>query len=424
MLFTYIIFAVLALVSHTVWAAPPKAVFAHMIMGNSDLNDWLDDIQKAKDAHIDAFAMNIGVGSDQNLPSLQAAYQAANQIGGFGLFISFDYMANGAWDAGDVVNLLNTFKDEPSQFKVDGIPLVSTFEGANNGGDWTWIKQQLDVYFVPCWSTLGAADVALDSNVDGGFSWNAWPDGASDMESVFDKAYIEALGDKSYMMPVSPWFYTNLASYEKNWVWRGDDLWFDRWQQIIELQPAMVEIISWNDVGESHHIGPIRSSGVPEGAWYVDGMDHEHFRDVLPYFIDQYKNGNSTAPTVDKEGITYYYRVTPADACSNGGTTGNDPAYQATVDPNLVVQDNIYVDALVSSPAWVTVQIGNNPLLTLRAMHAGVNHFSVPFSGQTGNVTVGLYRDGTTLAQDTGLAITTDCPNGMTNYNAFAGGSF
>lgn len=40
--------------------------------------------------------------------------------------------------------------------------------------------------------------------------------------------------------------------YNKNWLWRGDHLWFDRWQQLImgELQPEFVEIISWNDYGE------------------------------------------------------------------------------------------------------------------------------------------------------------------------------
>jgi hypothetical protein len=25
-----------------------------------------------------------------------------------------------------------------------------------------------------------------------------------------------------YMMPVSPWFFTNLPGYKKNWIWRGD----------------------------------------------------------------------------------------------------------------------------------------------------------------------------------------------------------
>ncbi|GIC85958.1 uncharacterized protein Aud_002317 [Aspergillus udagawae] len=32
----------------------------------------------------------------------------------------------------------------------------------------------------------------------------------------------------AYMTPVSPWFYTNLPGYGKNWLWRGDHLWHDR----------------------------------------------------------------------------------------------------------------------------------------------------------------------------------------------------
>lgn len=40
-----------------------------------------------------------------------------------------------------------------------------------------------------------------------------------------------------YMMPASPWFYTNLPGYDKNWLWRGDDLWYDRWVEIIYNEP-------------------------------------------------------------------------------------------------------------------------------------------------------------------------------------------
>lgn len=40
-----------------------------------------------------------------------------------------------------------------------------------------------------------------------------------------------------YMMPVSPWFYPNLPGYGKNWLWRGDDLWYDRWMEVIYNEP-------------------------------------------------------------------------------------------------------------------------------------------------------------------------------------------
>jgi len=59
-----------------------------------------------------------------------------------------------------------------------------------------------------------------------------------------DQAYVAALSGRPYMMPVSPWFYTNLPLWSKNWLWRGDDLWHDRWDQVLNIQPALVEILT------------------------------------------------------------------------------------------------------------------------------------------------------------------------------------
>lgn len=71
-------------------------------------------------------------------------------------------------------------------------------------------------------------------------SWDAWPQGATDKTDESDKLWKAAVGSKAYMMPVSPWFYANLP--DKNWVWRGDDMWHERWQQVLEVQPNFVEV--------------------------------------------------------------------------------------------------------------------------------------------------------------------------------------
>ena len=123
-------------------------------------------------------------------------------------------------------------------------PVVSTFEGSDNAGDWVSIKQETGCYFIPDYSSLGP-QAALDTGVaDGLFSWGAWPDGPSRMNTDLDEAYQRVLGSRDFMMPVSPWFYTNLPGYGKNWVWRGDNLWFDRWQQVLALDPEYVQIVS------------------------------------------------------------------------------------------------------------------------------------------------------------------------------------
>lgn len=93
-----------------------------------------------------------------------------------------------------------------------------------------------------------------DGVADGLFSWATWPYGPADMDTYGDALYYQFLGSKPYMMPVSPCF-SLICLADKNWLWRGDDLWYDRWQQVLYLAPEFVEIISWNDYGESHYIG-------------------------------------------------------------------------------------------------------------------------------------------------------------------------
>lgn len=74
---------------------------------------------------------------------------------------------------------------------------------------------------------------------------------------------------------VSPWFSTHFGSevpYSKNWVFPGDLLWYDRWNEILDLKPNFIEIVTWNDYGESHYIGPLNSPHTDDGGskWVND----------------------------------------------------------------------------------------------------------------------------------------------------------
>ena len=207
-----------------------KAVFAHFIIGNSASStsaDWNDDINKAKAAGIDGFALNIAPGVSYTNAQLTNAYQAANAIGSFSLFLSFDYLATGPWASGDVINIINTYAGNPSQYRYNSKSLVSTFEGTNNIGDWPAIKAATGCFFVPDWTSLGPSGFHNQlGTAHGAFSWDAWPQ-YPNAEVQSDQAWISALGGKPYMMGVSPWFYTNLPG--KNWLWPSNDLWYNRW---------------------------------------------------------------------------------------------------------------------------------------------------------------------------------------------------
>ncbi|KAK9318864.1 glycosyl hydrolase family 71-domain-containing protein [Lipomyces orientalis] len=411
--------------------AQAKAVFAHFMVGNAGnytTSDWENDISLAQQAHIDAFALNIAYNDPTTDNSLLNAFDAANSLG-FMLFFSFDYAGNGPWPEADVVGLILNYGTNTAYYQYNGQPFVSTFEGPASASDWTTIKSETGCFFMPDWSSLGAKAALEPGVADGLFSWAAWPWGGTDMDTYTDASYLQFLNGLPYMMPVSPWFFTNLPGYNKNWLWRGDDLWYDRWQQILYVQPEFVEIISWNDYGESHYIGPLHvdafaAFSIGQGPYnYAANMPHDGWRLFLPFVIDTYKNGIAS---ISQEGLVSWYRLNPATACAVGGTTGNTASQlQIEFEPYGIVQDKVFYSALLASPATVTVSIGgvvqtgtweNTPDGGI-----GIYHGSVPFNGNTGEVVVTISRSGATIAQVDGDSITTSCTNGITNWNAWVG---
>ncbi|KAF7621739.1 hypothetical protein AFLA_012031 [Aspergillus flavus NRRL3357] len=423
---------------------PPGShnVFAHFIIGNAYYmtpDQWELDIIEAQKAHIDGFALNIAPQDHHTDRALQAAYDAAEKIGNFSLFISFDYLSGGPWPADRVITIVNSYKNRKAQFHYEEKPLVSTFEGVGNAGDWPNIKAATGCLFIPCWTSMGPAGIRnVLNDIDGAFSWDAWPVGAEDKKVTNDLEWMKALSGKPYMMPVAPWFYTNLPQWGKNWLWRGDDLWHYRWKQVIELQPPLVQILSWNDYGETHYIGPVYEAGVPEGASrYIANHPHDAWRTFLPHYIDGYRRNianhhsnpartslHQKHPISYAEKIVYWYRLNPGQSGSADGTTGNNPGIgQPEMKPHELSHDKVFVSAFVTEPSEVHVQIGPGPHSVLDAAAPGLNHGSFSFKGQTGPVRISIVRGNREIVATTGPAITEQCAGGVVDWNAYVGSS-
>ncbi|MCJ1475766.1 hypothetical protein MMC13_004430 [Lambiella insularis] len=422
--FTHSLLAAALAFSSSMVHAQAKAVFAHFIVGNAGSwtqQQWAQDIANASAAGIDGFALNIA-GDGYTSTQLGYAYDAADAAGNFKLFISFDYAANPAFvgDVQGVSSIINTYKGRKSQYLYDDAPLVSTFEGTTSAGDWPAIKSATGCFFVPDWTSAKGTPNTF-ANVDGALSWDVWPFGPTGIDPTIDSDWKDILGSKVYMMGVSPWFYTNLPS--KNWLWRGDNLWYDRWQQVLEVDPDMVEILTWNDFGESHYIGPLHPESFPAGSEsYVAENPHDGWRELLPYYIAAYKNGNNTIPTVDEEKIIWAHKPNPGDSGSSDGTIGNAPYQSPTYSPSEVNLDAINLDVIVKAASEVSVQIGSNPASVWQANMVGPNHFLVYLNGQTGPVTYTVSRNGQTVLSTTGATIGSP-QSGSVNWNAVTGTS-
>ena len=107
----------------------------------------------AQAAGIDAFVLNIGATDQTTTTQVPKAYAAAAQVG-FKVFLSFDYAAQGPWSSQAVINTIRTYANSPGQFKVNGLPLVSTFEGTTKASDWATIRHSTPLFFIPEWTSI------------------------------------------------------------------------------------------------------------------------------------------------------------------------------------------------------------------------------------------------------------------------------
>lgn len=212
-----------------------------------------------------------------------------------------------------MANIVATYANSTAQGKIDGKTVVSTFageyctfgQGSLNAG-WTYFRSLLTArgvtpYIIPAIFSDISQFQSYDW-MDGEFNWNSgWPMGSEPISTASDRSYTIALGsNKGYMPAVSPAFFTYYSpqSYNKNWIYRGDDwLLATRMEQLISIRNSVVmaELISWNgqssiaynnhvrihadrlDYGESHYVGPIRADQ-PNSQGWTNGMPHSKSR--------------------------------------------------------------------------------------------------------------------------------------------------
>ncbi|KAI5123868.1 hypothetical protein M0805_005685 [Coniferiporia weirii] len=446
-----------------------KYVFAHHMVGNTypyTVTDWSNDIKLASANGIDAFALNIGSDSWQST-QVSYAYQAAEQSGtSFKLFISFDMTALPCATPADAAALreyITTYSGSSAQFKYDSKVFTSTFSGEScefGQGSVTegWSSQftsQLtgrnEVFFVPSFFVDPATFGTYSSVTNGQFNWNAgWPisvtsssfeaslqqAGAVEGALVYntpgsplmteigvvvenltgslssDQDYITNLnniGNQVYMASVSPWFFTHYSpqTYNKNWIYLSDELYPTRWQAIIESRDSfpLVEVVTWNDYGESHYIGPIEGAQPNSQAW-VDGYDHQAWLDLTSYFVQAYKTG--TYPTLSQDKIYLWARPHPKDATASNDSVGKPTNYDAS-------EDAVFAVVIATSAGSVT--LSTSSISKTVSVPAGLSQLSLPLvAGDT--ISASLSRNSASVVSLSPSFTFNGSPETY-NYNAF-----
>ena len=138
---------------------------------------------------------------------------------------------------------------------------------------------------------------------------------------------------RTYMASASPWFFTHygVQSFNKNvsspprlppssannpsqFLYLSDQhLYSNRWENLIASRDSfdIVQLLTWNDYGESHYLGPIKGAQPKSNAW-VDGFDHTAWLDMTRYYARAFKEG--VFPDVEEDRLFLWARPHPKDA--------------------------------------------------------------------------------------------------------------
>ncbi|CUA78426.1 hypothetical protein RSOLAG22IIIB_13134 [Rhizoctonia solani] len=403
------------------------SVFAHFMAQNSysySQGDWLNDINTAAGIGIDGFALNLA-GFDWEADRIDKAYAAANQKGSFSFFYSFD-MGYSVWDVSKMTTQITAHASSPRTYKWNGKVLVSTYGGSDRGDAfWNQLKSScanagVQIAFAPAFTDYRNPDGASGlvntfSSIDGFFNWWSWPeDNGQLLTTASDLAFKNAIKQSRtgpYIMSVSPWQFKEMGGTQ-NWVQLSDTLWDYRWKQAInDVKPDIVEIVTWNDYGESHYIGDINPNVYLDStvSQYVNGFVHAPWRIVADYYIKWYKNGS--APAIGNDQVVFWYRKNPKDVTCAQGDRPRNSQYPA---------DAVFALALLTSPATVTLDIGSKRFQWNAP--AGTSMGSVPFPPEDSQIPyLQIIRNGVKVKDGYGsLYVTTSCP-GVYNFNPFVG---
>lgn len=163
-----------------------------IVSNRQNASDYDDDMKRAKDAGIDAFALNIGTDPYTDT-QLALAYQSAAD-NDMKVFISFDFNWWQASEATSVGVKVAEFAHHPAQLMVDGRVFVSSFSG--DGVDVNEMKAAAgsDVYFAPNYHP-GQGDFG---DVDAALNWMGWSSDGRNKAPTAETNITVADGDNAY----------------------------------------------------------------------------------------------------------------------------------------------------------------------------------------------------------------------------------
>lgn len=392
-------------------------VFAHYMVCFATYGESVEgyerEMREARGAGIDGFALNCGAWQrEPHYPRRTGMiFEAARRLGdGFKLFFS----ADGPPSEAEVVDMLKTYARHPNHLTRDGRPVLSTFAGRKarwREGVFAPLEREgIRLFFVPFFypepvtelpdGPAAAAHVERWAKlVDGMFLFGAA--GLPEEMAASNAAMTRALrrAGRLSMASYTPHYWGIRQPDRRYYETRGGEGTEVQWRSIIDEGPEWVEIVTWNDWGESSYVSPAeapwKDSPHLADEYGAEGFQkcHAGYLALTSWFIEWYKTG--ARRPVEREGLFYFYRTHPKDARATKDPRG--PVGRLVGD----VEDVAYVTTLLKGPAEIVFRSGGEE--RRGPAPAGLSHRRLPF--EVGAQAFALVRDGRTVASAEGPAI-------------------
>ena len=425
-------------------ATGTRYVFAHYMVclptagPSSTVQDFKNEILQAQARGIDGFALNCGEWTRKNTTYKQRVsliYQAAKNLGTrFKLFISAD-MTTGLTND-EIADMVETFRDHPNQMRHQGRPVLSSF-----GGNQPWTDfitstfgpspcPHPAVFSVPFYYAHGVKGnpvelptlaqsqeiYAQNPKLDGFFYFGAAGAPAALASCIRETASVWRGANKLFMAPVTP-YYRGFGGNYRVFEYEGYEGLIKQWQAAIE-SADWVEMVTWNDWGESSYFAPFGAPNTTLGTWsnlaYKSSLCHTGYLDLSSYYIRWFKLGYP--PAIQKDTLYYAYRL--HQASTQGLTYSGTNQTLGTPNGASNLKDNIYVTVLSKDRAQLAVCIGEKQY-QFRLL-PGVNNVSVPM--EAGQPRFILTRNGQTVVDQWGEQSIADS-NNWANFQYFSSSS-
>jgi hypothetical protein len=331
-------------------------------------------------------------------------------------------------------DMVESFRDHPNQFRVDGQPVLSTFAGGPAVSK--FIKDAFrgtnGVVFVPFYYPTPAVEHPEQQQVDQVFNDNPGIDGffffggPGTGEQITRSNHLLAekwlSNRRIFMAGVSP-FYRGLGKNYRVFETRGMESLAMEWEGAIRDRANWIQLVTWNDWGEATYVapfGPRSQTEFSKGHW-GKLLSHTSYLDASRYYIDWFKSGKK--PAIERDSLYYFYRLHPRSVAAKVNSlipmksvAGMADALSGAPSGANELQDKVFVSCFLRAPAKLTISSGKAQQAF--DLDSGVQHVSMPFA--PGKQRFVLARNGATIFDKTGEH-EISATDRSSNFNYFAG---